>query len=374
MAGGSEHDLLVGIVRVGGEVVVGAEDSLDIDQVFGEGDSASTLVSHVGMLFPQVGHVAGTCKNGAMTSASFSRHGAVDLSAIAQQTQASGAPAGPGGSSYATEITSLPDFEALVRQSMQYPVVILFNSARAQGGQAMSNDLGEVIDGQQGRLLLARVDVDAHPDVAQALSIQAVPTVIALLGGQAAPLFQGVQPKSALTQVMEQVLQAAVANGIVGTAEPQAGGGQQPDAGSAQQPPPVDPRFEAAYAAMETGNFEAAREEFEKLLKETPNNAEAQVGRAQAGLLARSSQLDGSEAVRAAAEPGNIEAQLAAADAEVIGGNAEAAFARLVELVRGTRDDEREQVRRRLLELFETLGGTDPAVLKYRRKLASALF
>lgn len=323
------------------------------------------------MLFPRAGHTFGTCKNRAMTSESFSRHGAVDLSAIAQQTQGSTGPAGSGGPSFTTDVTSLPDFEALVRQSAQYPVVVLFNSPRAQGGQAMSNDLTAVVNGHGGRVLLARVDVDAHPDVAQALSIQAVPTVIALLGGQAAPLFQGVQPGSALTQLIDQVIQAAVANGIVGKAQPTAEGGEP---GTPAPEQAADPRFEQAYAAMEKGDFEGARTEFDRLLKETPNDTEAQVGRAQAGLLARSAQLDGSEGVRAAAEPGNIAAQLAAADAQIIGGDAEAAFSRLVEVVRTTTGDEREQVRLRLLELFETLGGSDPAVLKYRRKLATALF
>jgi putative thioredoxin len=307
---------------------------------------------------------------GAMTSASFSRPGAVDLSALAQQAKTPGVPVGSTESSYATEITALPDFEALVRQSMQYPVVILFNSTRAQGGEALSRDLGEVIDGHAGRLLLARVDVDVHPEVAQALSIQAVPTVIALLGGQAAPLFQGVQPRRNLMAVIDQVIQAAVANGIVGKAEPSA---TEAEAG-AEAAPRSDPRFDAAYAAMENGKFDDARAEFDKLLKETPNDAEALVGRAQAGLLARSGKLDGSEIVRAAGEPDNVAVQLAAADAELVGGNPEAAFARLVELVRRTGGEDRETVRLRLLELFETLGGADAAVLKYRRKLATALF
>lgn len=308
---------------------------------------------------------------GPMTSASFSRPGAVDLSSLAQQAQASGAAPRPGGPGYATEVSSLPDFEVLVGQSMQYPVVILFNSTRAQGGQTLSNDLGEVVDGHAGRVLLARVDVDAHPDIAQALSINAVPTVVALLGGQAAPLFQGVQPRRNLMAVLDQVIEAAVANGIVGKAAP-VSGVAAPEDGAAPQP--VDPRFDAAYAAMESGRFEVARAEFERLLKETPTDAEALVGRAQAGLLARSGQLDGSAIVRAAAEPDDVPVQLAAADTELIGGDPEAAFARLVELIRRTGGDDRETVRLRLLELFETLGGADPAVLKYRRKLTTALF
>lgn len=306
-----------------------------------------------------------------MTSASFSRPGAVDLTALTQQAKAPGGSPGAGGPSYVIEIANPADFETLIRASLQYPILILFNSSRAEGGDAMQNDLIETVNAEAGRFQLGIVNVDATPELAQALSIQAVPTVIALLGGQAAPLFQGVQPKRTLLAALEQVAQAAVANGIVGKAEPIAAAGGP--AGE-EATPPSDPRFDAAYQAMESGNFEAARAEFEKLLKETPNDAEAQIGRAQSGLLARSAQLDGSEIVRAGAEPGNVDAQLAAADAELIGGNPEAAFGRLVELVRGTAGDDREKVRLRLLELFETLGGADPAVLKFRRKLASALF
>lgn len=308
-----------------------------------------------------------------MTSDSFNRPGAVDLSSIKQQAQTSGGTPGGAGPGYVTQMRTPQDFEAMVRLSMKHPVVVEFTSPRAQGGAAMSNDLAEAINELQGKALLARVDVDAAPELAQALSIQAVPTVIALLGGQAAPLFQGVQPKRNLIAVLDQVLQAAVANGIVGKADPV---GAEPDAAADDAAParPVDPRFDPAYAAMEKGDFAAAREAFDKLLTETPNDAEALVGRAQAGLLARSAELDGSELTRAVAEPDNVEVQLRAADFELVQGDPEAAFARLVEVVRITSGDDREQVRVRLLELFDTVGTTDPAVLKYRRKLASALF
>ena len=66
--------------------------------------------------------------------------------------------------------------------------------------------------------------------------------------------------------------------------------------------------------------------------------------------------------------------QLAAADVEMITGHADAAFARLIELIKRSSGDQRNQVRVRLLELFETLGNADERVLKARRDLMTALF
>lgn len=310
-----------------------------------------------------------------MTSASFSRPGAVDLSGLKQQAQGaggSGPSSGQAGPSYVTQLSSVPDFETAIRQSMTHPVIVEFTSARAQGAQALSNDLAEIVNGMSGRALLARVDVDAHPEIAQALQIQGVPTVIALLGGQAAPLFQGIQPRANLVAVFDQVIQAAVANGIVGKAEPVTTG--TPADGADPAAHLSDPRFDPAYAAMEAGDFENARAEFDKLLAQSPNDTEALTGRAQAGLLARSAKLDGSELIRVASAPSDVDAQLAAADFELVQGDPDASFGRLVELVRSTSGDDRERVRLRLLELFESLGNADPAVLKFRRRLATALF
>lgn len=307
---------------------------------------------------------------GPMTSASFSRPGAVDLSSLTAQAQQ--AKAGGAGAGYVTEIRTPQDLDAAVHLSLKHPVVVELTSARAQGADAMSADLAQLVNGMGGRVLLAHVDVDAVPQLAQAMQIQAVPTVMALLGGQAVPLFQGVQPRENLQAVLDQILQAAVANGIVGKADPVAPAGAEAEGEALTRT--ADPRYDAAYAAMEAGDFATAQAEFDEILKEAPNDTEAVVGHAQAGLLVRSADLDGSELTRAAAEPNNIEAQLKAADFEMIQGDLEAAFARLVEAVRGASGDDRETVRVRLLELFDTIGASDPAVVKFRRRLTSALF
>ncbi|MBI5028049.1 MAG: tetratricopeptide repeat protein, partial [Actinobacteria bacterium] len=193
----------------------------------------------------------------------------------------------------------------------------------------------------------------------------AVPAVIGVVGGQLAPLWQGTKSKEEARAYIGQLLQAAAANGVVGRADPVS---IAADAGP-------DPRFAAADAALAAGDFALAVAEFDKLLANTPNDPEAKAGRAQAALLARLGSIDPTAVLARAAEaPSDVAAQLAAADTELMGGAPDLAFARLVELIRNTTGAERESVRVRLLELFETVGPSDPSVLKARRALMSALF
>jgi putative thioredoxin len=308
-----------------------------------------------------------------MSSSSFNRPGAVDLSQLTQRAQqsASGSSLGPrtAGASYVVEVTE-QTFEAeTIRKSVKHPVVVELYSPRVATGQQLSDALIEIANASDGKFQLARLNVDTAPGIVQALGLQAVPTVIALINGQLAPLFQGVLPKDQVQAAIDQLLKAAVANGMVGRAEP---------AGSEQavpEPEPeADPRFAAADAALERGDFAAAREEFDKLLQVNPNDVEAQVGKAQAGLFARAAVLDPQSTLAAADGSDDLDSQLAAADIEMITGGVEAAFARLIGIIKRLSGAERDQARVRLLELFETLGNTDERVLKARRDLMTALF
>jgi putative thioredoxin len=311
-----------------------------------------------------------------MSSSSFHRPGAVDLSQVAQRAKQSTAaqPSGPrtAGGSYVVEVTE-QTFEAeTIRKSLKHPVVVELYSPRVATGQQLSDALIEIANASDGKFLLARLNVDAAPGIVQALGLQAVPTVIALINGQLAPLFQGVLPKDQVQAAIDQLIKAAVANGIVGRAQP-VGSESSPDA---EPEPTADPRYEAADDALQRGDFAAAREEFDKLLQANPNDAGAQAGKAQAGLFARAAALDSESTLAAAngSDDDDLNTQLAAADVEMITGQADAAFARLIELIKRLSGDQRNQVRVRLLELFETLGNADERVLKARRDLMTALF
>jgi putative thioredoxin len=309
-----------------------------------------------------------------MSSSSFNRAGAIDLSALAARAKQSsaGAPGGPragSGGGYVLEVTE-QTFEAeTIRRSVKHPVVVELYSPRVASGQQLSDALAEIANASDGKFLLARLNVDTAPGIVQALQLQAVPTVIALIGGQVAPLFQGVLPKAEVQAYLDQLLTAAVANGIVGRAEPVGGAPADDDAEVGP-----DPRFAAADAAIEQGDFETAVAEFDRLLEAYPNDVEVKAGRAQAGLFARSSGLDPQVVLAAAEDSTALADQLAAADVEMLLGQADAAFARLTGLVRTRAGDERDAARVRLLELFETLGNTDERVLKGRRDLMAALF
>ena len=287
---------------------------------------------------------------------------AIDLSGIAAAAKA---PPVPPGASFVIEVDE-QNFESAMQLSTRHPIVVELYSPRANA-QALSDDLIDLANAAAGAYLLARVDVDASAGIAQAFSVQAVPSVLGVVAGQLAPLFQGTRSKVEAEAMIAQLLQVAATNGLVGRAEPVAGG-----AGESDEP---DPRFAAADAALERGDFAAAVVEYDKLLAQFPNDSEAKAGRAQVALLARSAGSDPAAVLaRAAVDPSDIEAQLAAADLEVLTGQPELAFKRLIALIRETSGAQRDTVRVRVLELFEVVGNAEPSVLKARRDLMSALF
>ena len=316
-----------------------------------------------------------------MSTSSFSRHGAVDLSQLKQKAQQAPPPgagsraqsAGGAGGSYVVELTEQTFESVAIRASMQHPVVveIYSSSRRTATTDELSDALASLANASDGKFLLARLNADTAPQIVQALQLRALPTVIALIGGQLAPLFEGPIPREQVAQVIDSVLKAAVSNGIVGRAEPVGGAAKE----GAEEEAGPDPRFAEADAALERGDFAGAEAEFDKLLQANPADAEAKAGKAQAGLLARASKLD-AQVVMLAAQSADapLAVHLDAADLELASGRAEDAFDRLIGQVKSRTGDERDTARVRLLELFETVGNADPRVLKARRALMTALF
>ncbi|WP_336923073.1 tetratricopeptide repeat protein [Aquipuribacter sp. SD81] len=310
--------------------------------------------------------------------------GAVDLTALARpQSVPAAAPgdggAGPAGGPLGSGVVVDVDeagFEAVVQQSLTVPVVIDLWAEWCGPCKQLSPVLERLAEEYGGRWLLAKVDVDANPRIAQAFQAQSIPMVVALLKGQPVPLFTGAVPEQQARQVIDELLKVAAQNGVTGTVA-------VGDADAEQEPqpaeePPLPPLHAAAAEAFERGDYEAAAASFEQALAESPADAEAKAGLAQARLFARVASVPQAVAAglaeTAASDPGNVDAGLAVADRDLFGGHVEDAFARLVELVRRTAGDERAAVRTRLLELFEVVGVDDPRVARARAALASALF
>jgi putative thioredoxin len=215
-----------------------------------------------------------------------------------------------------------------------------------------------------GAWVLAKIDVDANQRLAAAFQVQSIPSVFAVIAGQPVPLFQGALPEQQVRQVLDEVLRLAEANGLSGAV-----GASAPVADE------VDADEQAAHDALDRGDVEAALASYRAVLERDPGNADAALAVARCELLIRTRGADEAAVRQAAADrPGDLEAQSALADLEMVRGRVDAALDALLSLVRTTTGDERDAARTRLLALFETLDQDDPRLVAARRDLASALF
>ncbi|MFJ6026233.1 co-chaperone YbbN [Pseudarthrobacter sp. NPDC092424] len=309
--------------------------------------------------------------------------GAVDLSSLKRPAPPAapapgGAPGSPAtldapaaqGNPELTVAVTEGNFQQLVELSAQVPVVFALWAAYSPESAAVVDTLERLVAGYGGRLVLGTADIDAFPQLAQAFQVQAVPTAVAVLKGQPVPLFQGSADEQQVRALFDELLKVAAANGVTGSL----GGGEPRDAG----PAPLPPLHQAAFDAIEAGDYAAAADAYRQALNEMPSDHEAKAGLAQVELMARLQPLSAqdSEAVRtqAANEPDNLEAQLAVADLDVAGGHVEDALNRLVAFIGRNFGPERETARVRLLELFDVVGTGDERVAKARQALARVLF
>ena len=326
-----------------------------------------------------------------MQPRNMSMSGVVDLAAVkaAQEAKAKAEQAraeaarqggGPGAVSPADLVIDVDEaaFEREVLQrSTEVPVVIDFWAEWCEPCKQLSPLLERLTQEYDGRFVLAKIDVDANQMLMQQFGIQGIPAVFAVVAGQALPLFQGAAGEQQIRQTLDQLVQVAEQRfGLTGlTVDPDAepGGGQAP----AETVPagPYDALLEAAVRALDSGDFGGAVQAYKNVLSEDPGNPEAKLGLAQAELLQRVGGLDPQQVRKDAAEkPADVQAQIAAADLDLVGGHVEDAFGRLIDTVRRTAGDDRDTVRLRLLELFEVVGADDPRVAAARRALARALF
>ncbi|KQV67609.1 thioredoxin [Nocardioides sp. Root122] len=313
-----------------------------------------------------------------MTQQPFSRPGAIDLSGLAQAARPPqpSAPAGSGaagssaGSSYSVVVDE-SSFQGLLEQSMTAPVLLVFYSrTRMPESGQLADDLATVVDEHEGRYLLGLVDIDAAPQIAQAMQIPSIPLVVAVVDGRPMPLLQDPLPIEELRTALTQVGQQLTSQGITGRHQPRSA---TPVAEGEEEV--VDPRYAPAQDALASGDIDGAVAEYQRLVDANPADVEAAGGLAMAKVMQRTQGVDLNQARAAAADrPDDVDAQTLVADLDMLGGHVDDAFTRLVNLVARTSDKDRDKARDHLLGLFAAVGNDDPRVLAGRRNLASALF
>ena len=296
--------------------------------------------------------------------------GAVDLAAVKARSEAAARAAQsptPAAGNYVVEVTEATFQTDVIDRSFQVPVLIDLWADWCQPCKQLSPILERLATEAAGSWVLAKIDTEANPRIAQALQVQSIPTVYAVIGGQLVPGFQGALPEPQVREFVDAVLKAAEQANLTG-----APSGDAP--GASADEPPADPRFDAAEQALADGDYAAAAQRYQAILDAEPANDDAKLALRQVGLLQRVEALDDSVVARADAAPDDIDAQLAAADYALAGGDVDAAFTRLLTALKRTRGDERDALRDRLVDYFELLGPDEPRVASARRELAMALF
>ena len=314
--------------------------------------------------------------------------GAVDLSALraradAARTSGAGAtatttsatgqpgasgPAEPGaGGPWIVDVTEQTFQAEVLERSLQVPVVVDLWASWCQPCKQLSPVLERLAQEGAGTWVLAKIDIDANPRIAQAFGVQSIPTVIALAGGQPVEAFSGAQPEPRVRQWIDALVNEFRDRlpGIRAAEAARNGAGAEP---------PEDPRFTAAEEALDRGDYAAAEAAYQRILDAEPANEQAKAALAQVRFLARAQNADPAAIARADANPDDVDAQLAATDVEVATDRVEAAFNRLVTTVGRTSGEDRDKAREHLIGLFELFPPDDGRVIAARRALARALF
>ena len=242
--------------------------------------------------------------------------------------------------------------------SLVRPVIVLMWSTRSPESVEMLKTLGKLETDYKAAFSLARVDIDASPEVAQAFQTKSIPYAVAIIAEQMVPLFEQTYPEAQVKMVLDKVLTLASEQGV----------GQAPE----EQ---IEPEEIEAMNALEIGDYVAAEAAYKKWLSRKPAEALAKLGLAQTQLLIRTQSQDLNTVIsQSKAAPADIELHIKAADVEIVNGDVEAAFTRLLTAIKVSSGDDRTKLKNHLLELFVLVDPSDPRLNAARKELASALF
>ncbi|AOY55874.1 tetratricopeptide repeat protein [Candidatus Rhodoluna planktonica] len=292
---------------------------------------------------------------------------AVDLSSLRNKPAATGENAAQSGSTIAVPdvvaVATEENLRSFVAVSNSVPVVIEFHASWSEQSASLKTKLESAVRSMSPRLLLVRIDAEANPQLTQVFGVAEIPAVVALIKGQPVPLFNGDQSAEAISAVMNRLIEVATENGLAGTLK------VSTETKEAAEPM-LPPLHQAAYDAIGSGDYQAAKTFYEKAIAQNPADKLAQAGLAQVGLLIRTQDTDFESVVSSPAV--TDEEVLAKADALVAIGQPAAGFATILDAFSAS--EHKDILRARLLELFEVIGAEDESVINARKRLTMLLF
>jgi putative thioredoxin len=222
----------------------------------------------------------------------------------------------------------------VIERSKTVPVVVDLWASWCGPCKTLGPILEQTIAATEGAVELAKVDVDANPEIARAFQVQSIPAVYALKDGKIVDGFIGAQPEPVVQEFIAKL------------------GGQK-------EPTEVE-------LLVEKGDEASLR----AALELEPDNEGAVIGLAE--LLVLDEKPD--DALQLLARlPESAETRRVAALARVgVPESQDDIDAELQELLPQVKGD--EEARQRFVDLLELLGADDPRTAGWRKRLTAALF
>jgi putative thioredoxin len=273
----------------------------------------------------------------------------------------------------------LENFEAAVLQaSRNAPVVVDFWAPWCQPCLALKPMLEKLAEEFGGRFLLAKINSDENPEIAQQFGVRSVPTVKVVFEGRIVDEFTGALPEPELRAFIER-LTPSPAEPMRAEAAALLAEGKQEDAlavlvhASQLDPNNEAVRLDGVEILLTLGRTQEAETLLGTDFTQLADRAQALRARlALAGEKIDTAELD----ARLAANPNDHEARLARSRALAAGSRYREAFDDAMEVVRRDRFFNEGAPRKAMVELFEMLSGSeqyDDLVREYRRALSAAL-
>lgn len=281
----------------------------------------------------------------------------------------------------------------VIEASTKVPVIVDFWASWCEPCKQLTPVLEKAVRALQGAVRLVKVNIEAHPQLAEQFRVQSIPAVYAFFQGRPVDGFMGSLPDSQVKQWVERIVKATSA--LTGMANPLA---------------EIDAALQEAEAALIAGDWETAQDVFGDIVGIAPDNAAAYAGvvrcmiagghidQAKTLLSAAPEPIAKDKALtqartalelaeqtahvgptqelgaKVAAAPDDHQARYDLALALLAAGQRAEAVDQLLEIVRRQRSWNEEAARKQLVKLFAAFGTTDPLTIDGRKRLSSILF